>query len=323
MENKYIFTGNGMEKQRIKDDIRCWIDSDELSEIVLAFGGKIPGNISLEEKVDWLVNFSDRWDYRSKQKVHGIKCKENARWEVKNDGITEEQKRIVERNTEALGLIGVEKPCENTFDYVIALGGARFSCLYRPRYVNYLLKEEGVCAKKIILLSGMRGILESERAATDAYAPEAQTEFDLINAGAEQVFQLDGEYIEERYHNKNSNLNWAARKYEYLGKQSIFSLSGPSSEPEKRRANSSDTFQFFINKMDVKANEKLLFVTSQIYVPYQQMEAIRTLAVPYGLYVETVGFPVEWSNILQGMMEPANYLQEIRSTLQAVKRYLS
>lgn len=323
MGNKYVFTGNGMEKQKIKDDIDRWMGSKELLEIVLAFAGRMPSNISLEEKAEWLVHFSDRWDYRKKQKVQNVKCKEHARWEIKNTDITEEQKRIVEKNIAALGLIGIERPCENYFDYIIALGGARFSCLYRPQYVDYLLKEGGVCAKNIILLSGMREILESEREMTDTYAPEARTEYDLINAGAERVFQLDGEYIEERYHNKNSNLNWATRKYEYLDNQSLFSFSGPSSEPKTRRANSSDTFQFFVEKMDVKTNSKLLLVTSQIYVPYQQMEAIRTLAVPYGVYVETVGFPTEWSGKLQGMMESVNYLQEIRSTLQAINRYLS
>lgn len=134
----------------------------------------------------------------------------------------------------------------------------------------------------------------------------------LINAGAEQVFQLEGKYIEEGYHHRNSNLDWALRKYMVgSGRAPVISLSGPSSDPDKRRANSSDTYKFFIQKKNVKPGTKLLLVTSQIYVPYQQIEAVRTLAEPYGLYIETVGFPTEWSIKLQGMMEPANYLQEI------------
>ena len=63
-------------------------------------------------------------------------------------------------------------------------------------------------------------------------------------------------------------------------------------------------------------------VTSQIYVPYQQMEAIRCLAIPNNIYVETVGFPIEWNVNRQGMMRAVNYLQEIRSTIQAINRYL-
>lgn len=66
-----------------------------------------------------------------------------------------------------------------------------------------------------------------------------------------------------------------------------------------------------------------MLVTSQIYVPYQQLEAIRTWAIPNNVYIETVGFPAEWNDTKQqGMMMAANYLQEIRSTIQAANRYL-
>lgn len=61
------------------------------------------------------------------------------------------------------------------------------------------------------------------------------------------------------------------------GKAPVISLSGPFSEPDKRRANSSDAYKFFIQKKKDKAGTKLLLVTSQIYVPYQQIEAVRTL----------------------------------------------
>lgn len=321
--NQYLFIGSESKRHRIKDNIESWMNSDELEEIVFSFGGKIPENVSLEEKAKWLLSFSDCWDYRNKQKLCDRKTGENARWEIKNDGITEKQYQAVQKGVSALGLLGVEQPQENKFDYIIALGGARFSCLYRPKYIHYLITEAGISTNGIVLLSGMRDILESERVATNMYAPEAQTEFDLINAGAEQVFQLDEEYIEERYHNQNSNLNWAIRRYIAGSKKiPIVSLSGPSSEPDKRRANSSDTYKFFMQKQSVESGTKLLLVTSQIYVPYQQIEAVRTLAEPYDIYIETVGFPPEWSNKLQGMMEPVNYLQEIRSTIQAINRYL-
>ena len=209
------------------------------------------------------------------------------------------------------------------FDYIIALGGARFSCLYRPKYVHDLIYSYGIKTKAVVLLSGMRPISDSERIATDTYAPHANTEYELINAGAEQTFNLSKNYKEEIYQNENPNKGWAVRTYDIIsGMIPVYSVSGPSSEPEKRRANSADTYKFFLDRYNVHKGQKLLLVTSQIYVPYQQLEALRTLALPRGLYIETVGFPVEWASKMQGMMEPANYLQEIRSTIQAVNRYL-
>ena len=321
MEKLYSFNCKISE---LNERIQCWINSKELKDIVHSFGGAYPNTTSINDLAKWLLNFSERWDYRRhQQQSRDKKTQENVRWKINNDTITDEQKDIVKNSISSLGLIGVQVPIEKNFDYVIALGGARFSCLYRPQYMHELLINKIISAQKAILLSGMRPISESERAATDIYAPKAQTEYDLINTGAEQAFGITPNYKEERYHHQNPNNSWAIRQYDTADDRiPLFSISGPSSEPDKRRANSADTYQFFLKKFDVKAGQKLLLITSQIYVPYQQLEALRTLALPNQLYIETVGFPVEWSNKLHGMMEPANYLQEIRSTIQSINRYL-
>ena len=81
-----------------------------------------------------------------------------------------------------------------------------------------------------------------------------------------------------------------------------------------------ETARFF---RDVREDKNLFYDILDFYVPYQQMEAIRTWALPNNVYVESVGFPLEWNDInQQGMMTAANYLQEIRSTIQAINRYL-
>lgn len=304
--------------------IRAWLYSDGLQNIVHAFGGHYPDTKSIDFLAKWLLAFSEKWDYRNHQKqARDEKTGENTRWQVSSDTITPEQKDAVEKGIAALGLTGIQTPVERNFDYIITLGGARFSCLYRPRYMYELLTRHGISAKSAILLSGMRPVSESERTATDSYAPLARTEYDLINAGAEQSFRIAPNYMEERYCNENPNSSWAFRAYDVLDNQiPLFSIAGPSSEPDKRRANSADTYQFFFKKFKIAAGQKLLLVTSQIYVPYQQIEALRTLALPYELYIETVGFPIDKANKLQGMTEPANYLQEIRSAIQAINRYI-
>lgn len=323
MEKQYLFTGSlDLEhaSQKILQQLEVWINSSELANIVASFGGSLPTDLTLEGKIAWLLEFSERWDYRRKQKTRDKSTGENARWKVSNENITIEQEKAVHDAVFRLGLISVQVPECKSFDYILVLGGARFSCLYRPQYVEYLLKNDIVKTKEIILLSGMRPVLDSEREATDTYAPQALTEFDLINSGAETSLHLKKIFFEERYHNENINLNWAIRKYQTANSISITSYSGPSSEPETRRANSSDTYEFFIEKKNVQSGSRLLLVTSQIYVPYQQIEAVRTLGIPYRLYIETVGFPTEWGKKLQGMMETANYLQEIRSAIQAADR---
>ena len=78
----------------------------------------------------------------------------------------------------------------------------------------------------------------------------------------------------------------------------------------------------FFKHVKVTAGSKFLLVTSQIYVPYQELEAIRTVALKYDVTIETVGFPPEWTGSGQGMVYVSNYLQEIRSTIQSAHRFL-
>lgn len=326
MEHYYFLCGENTAEttKKIKESIECWLNSPELTALVTAFGGEIPGDLDVTERAKWLLMFSDNWDYRQKQKTKDAKTGEAARWLVNNETITPKQEKVVLENVEKLGLKGISEPLLEQYDYIVALGGARMSCLFRPEYVKEVINKRGFSPKAVVMLSGMRPVLESERMATDTYAPGAETEFDLINAGSEQIFGLQGEYTEERYCSVNPNSSWAVRKYTDLKYDfPVLSVSGPSSEPDKRRANSADTFCFFAEKQQIQPESKVLLITSQIYVPYQQMEAIRTWAIPNNLYVETVGFPTEWNDSKQqGMMLAANYLQEVRSTIQAINRYL-
>lgn len=326
MECYYFMCGNNVPDTRRNADeaIRQWIASPELEDIVLAFGGRYPNNVGVKELASWLLEFSENWDYRRKQKsAIDAKTGEAARWMVNNDSISKEQEKAVFRGIDSLGLRNVSVPCFDSYDYIVALGGARMSCLFRPKYAEQLITRMKKPPRAVVMLSGMRPVADTEREAADAYAPGAVTEYDLINAGAEKVFHLKREYEEKRYCHPNANRSWAIRMYtapQYDFK--IQSISGPSSDPENRRANSADTFSFFVEKEQIGPGSRVLLVTSQIYVPYQQLEAIRTWAIPNDVYVETVGFPSGWNMNRQGMMKAVNYLQEIRSAIQAVNRYL-
>lgn len=326
MESYYFRCGDSVvdTRRKIDEAIRQWLTSKELMDIVEAFGGGYPNTSDNKKLAGWLLEFSENWDYRKKQKeATDAKTGEAARWLVKNDSISEEQGKAVFRGIDKLGLRNVSKPYLESYDYIVALGGARMSCLFRPRYVGQLISQMKSAPESAVMLSGMRPVADTERTATDTYAPGEMTEYDLINAGVEKTFNLEKEYEERKYCHPNANRSWAIRTYvapQYDFK--IQSVSGPSSDPETRRANSADTFAFFVKKEQINPHSKILLVTSQIYVPYQQLEAVRTWAIPNDVYVETVGFPTEWNVNQQGMMETANYLQEIRSTIQAVNRYL-
>lgn len=298
--------------------IKAWISTPELKELIHSFGGKYESSITLSEQINSLRNFSDIWDFRNKQKKKNSNSSENARWTIEENQLSEKQKELTLKAAKKLGLIGCTIPSQKEYDYILVLGGARMSCLFRMQYAKEACDQYGVIAKSIVGLAGMREIMESERDATDTYAPNAKTEFDLMESALKKVFG-SLEITEQQEHIvKSSNESWAIKRYSYS--IPVILLAAPSGEPQKRRANTADTFAFFKERLNIEKGKRILLVTSQIYVPYQQLEAIRMLGFPYGYALETIGFPNDWSMGLQGLQKPENYLQEIRSVLQAMER---
>jgi len=306
--------------------IKDWVNSPALLDLIKEFDGHIPNGLSLESFIGWLHEFSTRWDFRRMQREAEAKdIGEGARWLLDDSEITEHTKNIISSSAEVLGLIGISKPFMKHYDYILSLGGAKLSCLLRTKWAFQLVEQHNYNPKAIVLLASSRPISESERKATDTYAKSAKTEFDLINAGAKSCFNGGSKFEEEKYDDtENSNKSWKVRKYKsFKSTTPVIAISAPSTEPDIRRANSADTYEFFFSKLNIPQGSSLLLVTSQIYVPYQQLEAIRSVAIPHNVIMETVGFPADWTTELQGMTGPTNYLQEIRSTIQSIQRFVN
>lgn len=300
-----------------------WINTPELEVLVEQFGSKIPQGLGNEGKLRWMVEFSKNWDFRSAQKVaYDSKTGEKARWLVDNTALSEQQTSAAMNVAQKLGMVDCTPPIQTAYDVILVLGGARMSCFFRMKYAKELCDSRGITAKEIVGLTGMRLISESERSATDTYAPGAGTEFDLMCAAAQNVFEAAQVETFKKTTDENMNSSWAKVQYKDKGGVPITVLAAPSSEPEKRRANTADTFTFWKEQRNIQRGKQLLLVTSQIYVPYQQLEAARILGLMCGHSVETVGFPREWSATMQGLQTAANYLQEIRSTLISMNKLL-
>ena len=128
--------------------------------------------------------------------------------------------------------------------------------------------------------------------------------FDLSPACDEKVTESD-----------NINLRACIRAYrdKYKG-SSVYSVAAPSSEPEKRRANSYDTFTYFMDTFNVKKGNKLLLVTSSIYVTFQLLKFMG-LALEYGFEVDCIG--ADSVSTGPNLSKASNYLQEMKSTVDA------
>jgi hypothetical protein len=101
-------------------------------------------------------------------------------------------------------------------------------------------------------------------------------------------------------------------------------LPAPSSDPAARRADTADTYDWFAGTLArLEPGQSLLAVTTAIYVPAQHAAALRMLALPYGVRVETVGVvPGDVVPALAQSFTPSNYLQEVRSAIRAYRQLM-
>ena len=312
--------------------IRAWVRSPWLRDLVEVFGGGVSFDAPTAQLLAALEAFSDRWDFRRMARERGAASDDrqaqsgSARWLSAGTDIDPGSEARVMQNVERLGLTITSNPRRASYDAILVLGGARLSCYLRAVRAAELV-QSGTRARTIGLLGAARPVADSERDATDTYAPGAQDEFDLAMAGGEKAFGFDRRHFDEqRFEDRETpNAGWFVRRGEvaYAGQDlHMVALAAPSSDPTRRRANSADTLVFFLDHEHIASGSLVLLITSQIYVPYVQLEALRTVGIPRQVTVETIGFPGrDRMPELQGMSGTNHYLQEVRSAIQAARRF--
>jgi len=320
----------------VEKEFRPWLLEPMLKRIIQIFDPSLDFN-DTEKTCEILYKIKkfveEHWDYRKKQREATTQEGEAARWLLQSEQIIEENSKEIIECAQKLGLIGVEETVLKKVDYILPLGGARMSNLRRTELARQIIDKNRLTNTKVVALSGMRPLNESEMAGyIDTYAPNAKFEFEAISTGLELAFKCGKLYEEEKNEPVNPNACYVLRHYKnsYIGND-IYSIAAPSSEPEKRRANSADCFEFFFQKFNIPKGTHLLNSTSQIYCSYQQIRAL-AFAIKYDVVFDTVGFPFALNNPdgtvdPMQLSKPVNYLQELKSSVDAmydfVKEFLN
>lgn len=297
----------------LAEPIAAWLFSPALAEVVRAFGADPPAPTTpLEEALAWFEDFSLQWDYRGGQERNLAAARE----------LSPDVERVVMRAAPALGLVGTSPPPGRYYDHVLVLGGLVRACIARPLYAARLLQEGAIEAGDVTALGGFRPLKgdELELAGSLGHAG-LEDEFDAMDAGVRLAFSL-GEPIEERGEpSEEVGASWAVREYRTAAGVPIRVVGAPSSQPGERRANTADTYAWYASDLvELRGDERVLTVTSDIYVPYQHADALRMLGLPHSVEVDAAGVrPGDADPRLSQEFGPHNYLQEMRSTIRALR----
>lgn len=292
--------------------IHAWITSTPLRDLVRAFDGRWPAG-DTAAVLAWLDAFSaEHWDFRGGRE----------RPEAAEPVLDDRTAQLVVEAARALGMVEPVPLPRRTYQHLVVLGGLAHACLQRTRYAAHLLRSALATAGQVGVLGSFRGLSRPERETlTAAGVHGCGTEVDVLDAGIRRSFGVGTAADEVGAADDHPHCSWSARTYRPVDGPPVLVLAAPSSDPASRRAHTADTQRFWAGHVRLSPGDWLLMVTAPIYVPFQHCDAVRTLGLPYGCGIDTVGVDPRLADprLPPPTLTPGRYLQEIRSAIRAMR----
>ncbi len=292
--------------------VRTWVESPPLRGLVGHFGGDWPAG-DLTAVLAGLDDFSARhWDFRDGRE----------RPEAREPAFDLGTVALILDSAAALGLIRALPPPRPRYAHLVVLGGLAHACLRRVAYAAHLLRTGPAVTGEVAVLGSFRPLSRVERQVLAGVGLGAETEVEALDAAVRRSFGLAAPVEEDGHDGGHPHHSWSSRTYRPAGLPPVRVLAAPSSEPERRRAHTADTQRFWAEHVRLRAGDPVLMVTAPIYVPFQHCDALRTLAVPYGCRIDTVGADPALAalpRVPEPTLTPGRYLQEIRSAIRSLR----
>ncbi len=201
---------------------------------------------------------------------------------------------------------------------MLILGGFVTGVEPRVRYAAELIQSGTVECRHVVGLGSFRPGDDRERAAADRFAPEARHELDLLAAMVAKAFGAPNEWAAEVDGDPINDPQLAQPRFDIGTTPRLTALAARSGAPKDLPANMADTYRQFISEVLLPgySSRGLLVITSSIYLPYQHMDAVRTLITARDQLVQSVGVPASNSS---HVYPASGYLQEARSSIRSAR----
>ena len=288
--------------------IETFVQSQALRDLVELDGGTWPDDAPLLQQLEELESFSERWDFRRgdlRLVFHGD-----------DESRTDERAQRVYSAARSLGMLDPSPPTLTNPDFILILGGLATGVEPRVRYAARLLSTGSVDCRHVVGLGSYRPVDDRERPAADRYAPEAMHELGLLAAMMTTAFGIPDEWKSQVEGDPELRPREAKTRIDVGERPALTALAAPSGDPDHRPANTADTYLQFADEL-VSNSSTALVITSSIYLPYQHMDAVRTLGPTADLTIESVGVPHSDSRPTH---PPSSYLQEVRSIIRSARK---
>jgi hypothetical protein len=305
---------------RLEPVLRDWVSSAPMRALAEAAGWAWPSCADTGELIRQLAGLSADWDFRGR----GGGVERNF---IDSQGALEGEREIPEdlvvSAASALGLVNATPIPPERFTSLVVLSGLARACVNRTTHASALLRG-GVQAASVAVLGGHRELSAEETVlAKEQGFGELFDEAQVVLAATRQAFSLGGEPESEvsgpRRNDWDDELRTASAWYRW---PAVEVLIVPSGQPD-RRVNTEDQLRYWAAENGIGHDDRVLLLTTQIYVPFQQLVALRVLGIERGCAVYYCGVDAK-SSFLPGLsFSGRSYLQEIRSALLAANTLMT
>jgi hypothetical protein len=299
----------------LEEALRRWATSPPLRALAEASGWAWPQTSGTLELLRALAGLSAGWDFRATGERDSISRKPA---EVNGREIPDD---VVLPAARALGLVAAVPLPARPFSHMVVLSGLVAACVNRTHHAA-ALRRGGVTADSVVVLGAHRPLSEAESVRVrELELGEAADEAAVIVAATRRSFGLGPAPVAEderapgRPSSARAHYRWPADRIEVV--------IAPSSEPDVRRANTADQLTHWAELAGIGDTHSVLLVTTQIYVPFQHLDALRVLSLARGCAVYSCGVDATSSLLPPKQFAGRDYLQEVRSALRAAAALLA
>jgi hypothetical protein len=288
-----------------------WAASQPIQTLAKASGWGWPAFPDVATLLDWLAQQSDDWDFRRRGRVERNSLGRGPAY-VNGREIPED---LIIASARALGMVGPLPRPAGPFSAIVVLAGLVTACVNRVQKAASLVSE-GVHSGPVVILTGHRPLQETELKTAESLGLTAlRDEADVAVTVTRQAFRLS---IPERSESSeasewNDQLFGATASYHWPGVDVYVAPSSVSG----RRANTADQLRYWSELTNVEPTDRLLLVTTQIYVPFQQLVAARVLGIDRGCGISCTGVDPATAYLPFQPFSGCHYLQEMRSAFCA------
>ncbi|KLL12411.1 hypothetical protein [Protofrankia coriariae] len=300
------------------ESLWAWLSGEPVQALAKASGWGWAGSADPRRLLGELCQRCVDWDFRRNRERGAIESDAA----VVGDRLIPGELAVAAAR--ALGMVdATEPPLADASRLVVLAGAVRANVnrLHRARSFQRGEPRPG----DVVVTTAARDLSTAERSQADALGltewllpgRRMTTEADAVVAAARATWELrglpeidgrlpDGGDGEER--TATAWLRWPGGAV-----ADVTVVVAPSADPDARRANTFDQLTYWRTRSPLTPRDHVVAVTTQIYVPYQQLVAIRALGRPARCGVTVAGVDAAASVTPTKAFGSRDYLQEIRS----------